>query len=100
MPRIYAEAYLELMKEHEPLTLAKLKRSNRLEARLRQIEDEFKQKEIAARHSIQRTDPLPDSLLVRVARVGNDESVAREIAMEELASLFTKQLRRLRPTTT
>lgn len=100
MPRIYAEAYLELMKEHEPLTLAKLQKSNRLESKLAEVQREYKARERDVRMSIWKKDPLPNNLLERVARVGNDESVAREVAMGELAELFSKEGRRQRPRVT
>lgn len=91
--RLYAETYLALLSENEPLTLAHLRKAGELEARLQEIEDDYKEQEMELVMQLRRSDPLPNELLPRLGRVGNDASMAREIVLDRLSGLFRRDER-------
>lgn len=86
--RLYADTYLRLMQEHEPERLNELRKSGALDSRLSEIEEQFKTREMEIVMDLRAKEPLPKGLRERIGRVGNDASLAREMAVSELADLF------------
>ena len=76
------------MREREPQAFQSLSPTSRA-SRAIQIEETYKARELEIVKTLARDNPLPKEPLQRIARVGSDASLARELALEELVGTFS-----------